>query len=84
MVTLLLAVVAASAISILVISAQEGVFHTWVRRLVLVLLNLSPWTIGTWRSQFSKRETFLAAWLLFFLLGLAVISMLQRIFASVL
>ena len=84
MVTLLLAVVAATAISILVISAQESVFHTWVRRLVLVLLNLSPWTIGTWRSQFSKRETFFAAWLLFFLLGLAVISMLQRIFASVL
>jgi len=81
MVTLILAVVAATVISSIVISAQEGVVHTWARRLVLVLLNLSPWTIGTWRSQFSKREVFLASWLLFFLLGLAVFSVLQNIFS---
>jgi hypothetical protein len=69
MITFILAVVAATVISSIVISAQEGVVHTWARRLVLILLNLSPWTIGTWRIQFSKRETFLASWLLFFSSG---------------
>ena len=80
MVTFLLAVVAATVIAGLVVSVPRGVVHTWVRRLVLLLLNLSPWTIGTWRSEFSKRETFFGSWLLFFLLGLAAFSLLQSIF----
>ena len=78
MITFILAVVAATVMSGLVVSAQGTVVHNWVRRLVLVLLNLSPWTIGTWRSQFSRREIFLGSWFLFFLLGLIVSPMLRQ------
>ena len=34
--------------------------RAYMRRLFLVLINLSPWIVGTWRKEFSTRETFLA------------------------
>ena len=63
---LLVAAVTATVIAGLAISAPGNVVQTLVRRLFLVFINLNPWTIGTWRSEFSKRETFLAAWLVVF------------------
>ena len=41
--------------------------RTWVRRVFLVLLNIVPFGLGTWRDEFSKREAFLACWLLIFI-----------------
>jgi len=68
----LLAIVVATAIGVTLAPGTK--VRTWVRRVFLVIINLSPWTIGTWRKEFSTRETFLAAWFLSFvavLLGLA-------------
>ena len=68
------AIVVATAIATGVTLAPGTRVRTWVRRIFLVLINLSPWTIGTWRKEFSARETFLAAWFLSFvaiLIGLA-------------
>lgn len=47
--------------------------NPWVRRLFLVVINLNPFTSGTWRNEFSKRETFLACWFLVFIATLAVL-----------
>jgi hypothetical protein len=54
--------------------APGTIVRTWVRRIFLVVINLSPGILGTWRKEFSTRETFLAAWFLSFisvLIGLA-------------
>ncbi len=36
----------------------------WVRRFFLLLINMSPWTLGIWRRSFTRRETAYAAWFL--------------------
>lgn len=77
---LLVAAITATVIAGLAISAPGGLVQTWVRRLSLVVLTLSPWTIGTWRREFSKREIFLAAWFLVFILVLIVLSFLPNYF----
>lgn len=46
--------------------------HSWVRRLFLIVINLNPFTFGTWRNEFSRRETFLACWFLAFIAALTV------------
>jgi hypothetical protein len=53
-----------TAIATAVILAPGMMLRTWVRRVFLVVINLSPWISGTWRKEFSTRETFLAAWFL--------------------
>jgi hypothetical protein len=53
-----------TAIATAVILAPGTMVRTWVRRVFLIVINLSPWIAGTWRKEFSTRETFLAAWFL--------------------
>lgn len=55
-------------VAVLIVRSEAQIPKTWIRWIFLVLLNLNPWTIGTWRSDFSKRETFMAAWFLTFIL----------------
>lgn len=63
---LLVSALTATVIPTLVVYLPGDFVRTWVRRLFLVLANLSPWTTGTWRREFSTRETFMAAWFLVF------------------
>jgi hypothetical protein len=70
----LLAIGIPTAIATGVMLAPGTIVRTWVRRIFLVIINSSPWIVGTWRKEFSTRETFLAAWFLSFvsvLIGLA-------------
>ena len=66
----LVSVLSATVIATLVVYSPGDFVRTWVRRLFLVLANLSPWTIGTWRKEFSTRETFMASWFLVFVVAL--------------
>ena len=66
----LVAAVVATAAAFLVLRIPHQGVGIWVRRIFLVLLNLNPWTLGTWRREFSNRETFFAAWFLIFLVVL--------------
>ena len=52
-------------------SESEG-RRNWIRRIFLFVLNLNPLSTGIWRSDFSNRETFLAAWFLTFLILLFI------------
>jgi len=71
--------VASAALVALVVAVVPGqTVQTWVRRLILVVINLSPWTVGTWRSGFTKRETVLAAWLLTFVVALLLWAFFPR------
>jgi hypothetical protein len=67
----LLAVGIPTAIATGIILAPGTMIRTWVRRIFLVVINLSPGVLGTWRKEFSPRETFFAAWFLSFVLVLA-------------
>jgi hypothetical protein len=71
---LVAAVAATAAATTLLYVPNQGV-GVWVRRIFLVLLNLNPMTIGTWRSEFSKRETFLATWFLVFVVLLFTVPL---------
>jgi hypothetical protein len=55
---------AATVVALVVYLLPMGPVHTGIRRLALLVFNLSPWTIGLWRSSFTRRETALAAWFL--------------------
>lgn len=66
---LLIAALTATVIATLVAYVPGNIVQTWVRRLFLIILNLNPLTVGAWRREFSKRETFLAAWFLVFILA---------------
>lgn len=61
----------ATVVATLMVMAPAPV-HAWVRRIFLILLNLNPWTVGTWRRSFTRRETFLAAWFMVFVASLVV------------
>ena len=74
----LVAAMTATVIAGFVICAPGDAVQTFVRRLFLVLVNLNPWTVGTWRREFSKRETFFAAWFLVFVLALVALSFLPN------
>ena len=63
------AAMSATFVAAVTTAAPSGV-QTWVRRIFLLAINLSPWTIDTWRNSFSRRETFLAAWFLVFVVTL--------------
>jgi hypothetical protein len=65
--TLCAAALTATVASIAVYLFESAAVNTWVRRVALVLFNLSPWTIGFWRSSFTRRETAFAAWFLVFI-----------------
>jgi hypothetical protein len=71
---LIAAAVLATIVAALATTVAGATVQTWVRRVFLVLINLSPWILGTWRNNFSKRETFLAAWFLTFVAILLVIA----------
>ena len=71
------AAAATVAATLLLYVPNQGV-GVWIRRVFLVLMNLNPWTLGTWRSEFSKRETFLAAWFLVFLVVLFTVPLLEQ------
>jgi hypothetical protein len=73
-----IAALAATVMATAAILAPWQAVQTWVRRLSLIVFNLSPWTIGTWRRSFTKRETFLAAWFLVFILTLVLLATLFR------
>ena len=74
----LIAAITAAVIAGLAIFALGNSWRTLVRRLFLVLVNLNPWTVGRWRNEFSKRETFLAAWFLVFMVVLVALSFLPN------
>src|SRR5947208_6896386 len=67
---LAVAVASATLVALVVAVVPGQTVQTWVRRLILVVINLSPWTVGIWRSGFTKRETVFAAWLLTFVVVL--------------
>ena len=71
------AAVATGTATLLLYVPNQGI-GVWVRRVFLVLLNLNPWTIGTWKSDFSKRETFFAAWFLVFVVVLFTVPLFAR------
>jgi len=66
----LLAVGIPTVVATGVILAPGTMVRTGVRRIFLVVINLSPGVLGTWHKEFSSRETFLAAWFLSFVLVL--------------
>jgi hypothetical protein len=45
----------------------------WVRRVFLILVNLSPGAIGTWRRSFTRREASFAAGFLVFIITLMLL-----------
>jgi len=69
---LALSAASATIVAALVSAAPGDTVQTWVRRVCLFVVNLSPWTVGTWRRGFTKRETFLAAWFLAFVMTLVL------------
>jgi hypothetical protein len=58
----------ATIVAICIYSLSGDIVRNWVRRFFLLLINLCPWTIGTWRRSFTRRETAFAAWFLAFIL----------------
>jgi hypothetical protein len=75
---IVLAFGAATVIAAAVFIPGAAMLRTWVRRMFLVLINLSPWTFGIWRTEFSSRETFLAAWFLAFVAALIGFALLRH------
>ena len=73
-----LAALVATVVAAVVTAAPSEFVQIWVRRVFLVVINLSPWTLGTWRDKFSKREAFLAAWFLVFVLALLLCAFVPR------
>ena len=73
----LVAAMTATVIAGVAISAPGDVVRILVRRLFLVIVNLNPWTVGTWRREFSKREAFFAAWFLVFAMTLIALSYIE-------
>ena len=63
---LLIAALAATVVSLVVYSLPFGSLHNWIRRFALVLFNLTPGGIGTWRRSFTPRETAFVTWFLVF------------------
>jgi hypothetical protein len=76
----LLALGIPTVIATAVILAPGTLVRTWVRRVFLVVINLSPWITGTWRKEFSTRETFLAARFLSLVLVLIGLEFVPRDF----
>jgi hypothetical protein len=66
----IVAAVVATVIAICVYAVASVSVGNWVRRLFLILINLSPWTVGIWRRSFSRREIAFAAWFLAFIVTL--------------
>ncbi len=67
----------ATVVASLMVRIGDEAVGTWVRRIFLTVLNLNPLIMGTWRRTFSRRETFLAAWLLAFIGTLVGIALLD-------
>jgi hypothetical protein len=76
LVALLIAALAATVVSLVVYSLPFGSLHHWIRRFALVLFNLTPGGIGTWRSSFTRRETAFVAWFLVFVTTLILMVLL--------
>ncbi len=72
--TLLIATTIATITAGLAIYVLGSELQIWVRRVFLILINLNPWTAGEWRHEFTRRETFCAAWFLVFVLVLIALS----------
>jgi hypothetical protein len=66
----------ASVVATVATLAPGQAVQNWIRRVCLVLFNLSPWTIGMWRRSFTRRETLLAGWFLCFVLTLVLYATL--------
>ena len=69
---LLAATLAATVVALVVYLLPMGAVHTGIRSVALLVFNLSPWTIGFRRSNFTRRETALAAWFLVFVASLLI------------
>lgn len=78
MVAVAIAALSATLIAAVVTAAPVEAVQTWARRLFLVVINLNPWTLGTWRNRFTKRETFLATWFLTFVVALLLCAFVPR------
>lgn len=50
-----------------VVALSGATLQDWVRRVILLIFNRSPWTIGCWRRSFTQRESVIAAWFLGFM-----------------
>jgi hypothetical protein len=74
----LLAILVATVVASGATLAPGTIVRTWIRRVFLAVINLSPWITGTWRSEFSTRETFMAAWFLSFVVALIGLSLTSR------
>jgi hypothetical protein len=70
---LLIAALAATVVSLVVYSLPFGSVHDWIRRFALVLFNLTPGGIGTWRKSFTRRETAFVTWFLVFVVTLILV-----------
>jgi hypothetical protein len=70
---LLIAALAATVVSLVVYSLPFGPLHQWIRRLALLVFNLAPGAIGTWRSSFTPRETAFVTWFLVFVATLVLL-----------
>lgn len=66
------AVLSATVVATLVTIAPSQTLQAWARRVTLILINLTPLGGGNWRSNFSKRETFLGAWFVTFVVALVL------------
>lgn len=73
--SLLISAIVASVIAVLSTFIQGDSLGVFIRRLFLVVLNLNPWTVGTWRNDFSKREIFLSTWFLVFIITLIFLTL---------
>jgi hypothetical protein len=73
----LLLLTAASLLSAIVAISVPGIaVRTCIRRVFVVVMNLSPWTSGISLKEFSTLETFLAAWFLSFIIfGMAFLAL---------
>ena len=81
--TLLIALGLPTTVAALLVSIPGMAAKTWVRGVFLVLINLNPWTVGTWRHEFSKRETFMAAWFVAFVLALLGLAFGPRLLGHI-
>jgi hypothetical protein len=73
LVALLAAATFATLVALLVARAGDS-SRTWVRRVFLLLLNVTPGGVGVWRRQFSRREAVLSAWFLAFIVALTSLA----------
>jgi len=69
---LAVACLVASVAAALFVTLAGPAARSWIRKALLVVMNLNPAPWGTWEADFSRREVFLSAWFLAFVLTLVL------------